>query len=128
MKLKLFLCTFMCVPAFIKGVAAPYTIANRTNYPVAAEVTLYCEYDTGLKEQTISLNFTPGESKNVPGSCRMKSMSAMVDINGTKVSTGVFDAIKFYTGQSSGSMPSWEIAASTEGQYSGMQPLIRMVS
>lgn len=125
MKLKLFLSAIMalCLHGYVN---ADYTITNTTNYPAAVNVTLICKYEDGhYSENTIDLNFTPKEAKNVPQSCRMKSMSAMVDINGNKVSTGVFSG-DFYTGQSSGLLPSWEIAASTEGQYSGLQPFIRM--
>ena len=125
MKLKLLFIAALFVCAGI--MRADYTISNQTAYPAQASVTLGCTFDDGhYSENTIELDFKPRESKNVPNSCRMKTMNATMNFNGTPVSTGVFSG-DIVSGQTSGLLPSWEISASVEGTYSGIKPFVRMV-
>jgi hypothetical protein len=118
---------YLLVVCSVATLQADYQITNQTNYPAKVSLTLICTWSDGqsdrLKETTIELDFKPKESKNVPQSCKMQSMSAILNMNGSKYSTGVFTD----PGQISGvNSSSWEISDSVENQYSGFKPFIRI--
>ena len=103
----------------------PYKITNSTNFPTKVELTtIYQTIDNKYHQSTISLNFKPGESKNVPVGW-MKSMRAMINEHGTYKATPVMNG-RVSEGNSSAPAPSWIISPAQQDQFGQEAYMIQM--